>query len=69
MNLIKYMPTKYKKKCIECHSPLIKDIRTHEIFCSNCGMIFIDFSPMTRELLDYGVKLDYKIKNKQRQTN
>ena len=64
MNIIKYLPTEYKTKCIECEKPLIKDINTGEIFCSKCGMIFLDFSPMTRDLITYGLKFDYKRPNK-----
>lgn len=58
MNIIKYLPNKYKSKCIECKAPLIKDIKTHEIYCSKCGNIYLDYAPMTSEIIDYAMSKD-----------
>lgn len=55
MNIIKYLPTKYKSKCIECENPLIKDIKTHEIYCSQCGLILLDYTAITSEIIDYAM--------------
>lgn len=66
MNIIKYLPNQNKSKCIECNYPLIKDIKSHEIYCSHCGMVFLDFSPMTKELLNYALKYDYLVSTKRK---
>lgn len=58
MNIIKYLPTIYKLKCIECEAPLKKDVKNHEIYCSKCGFIYLDYAPMTKPLIDYAVNHD-----------
>ena len=60
MNIIKYLPNKYKTKCIECENPLIKDITTGEIYCSQCGLIFLDYTTSTSEVIDYAMQLERK---------
>ena len=58
MNIIKYLPTKYKSKCIECKAPLIKDLKHHEIYCSQCGNIYLDYAPMNDNLINYALQYD-----------
>lgn len=60
MNIIKYLPTEYKTKCIECENPLIKDINTGEIFCSKCGNIYLDYTTSTSKVIDYAMQLQKK---------
>lgn len=60
MNIIKYLPKKYKSKCIECKAPLIKDLKHHEIFCSQCGNIYLDYAPMSDELINYALQYDWQ---------
>ena len=47
----------YKSKCIECGKPLKKDMKTGDIFCTGCGLIFYDYTIITSELIDYAMKI------------
>ena len=49
MNALKYLSN--KKGCPLCHNPLNRDNK--EIYCSNCGFVWLDYEPNTREQLDF----------------
>lgn len=62
MNIIKYLPQEYKIKCIECEAPLIRE--NGEIYCSVCGLIFLDSSAMIPEIIDYAINSQNKSQKK-----
>ena len=60
MNTIKYL--KNKNRCPICNSRLIKN--NGEIYCSHCGLLVLDFYPVTSEAIDNALRLNGEINMK-----
>ena len=56
MNIIKYLYD--KNSCPECHHDLVKDTKSHEIYCSHCGFLVLDDYPITDEMIDFGLSFE-----------
>ena len=54
MNIIKYL--RYKNTCPHCGSKLHKNMR-NEIFCVRCGLLVLDFFPVTDAGVNHGLYL------------
>ena len=57
MNVIKYL--RWKDVCPECGSKLYKDMN-NEIACIKCGLLVLDYYPVTPENIDNALELGRK---------
>ena len=65
LNLIKYLPQNHKTKCPFCKSKLIQEYPTKEIYCQKCGTLVLSYAPMTRQLINLGIKIESELTHKQ----
>lgn len=56
MNLIKYI--RNKNECPECNHDLVKNPKSHEIYCNHCGLLVLDDFPVTNHLIDIGLSYE-----------
>lgn len=51
MDYLKYLQNKHY--CPICNHQLINDFRTDEIYCSYCGLVLFDYTPISSQQLNF----------------